>query len=342
MHSRANLKTKSIEELESLFKEIDEPDYRGGQLFAWIWKKGVDEFSLCSNFSRKLRECLSAHFYIGSLRLESFLSSGDGVIKYVFQRKTGETIESVFIPSKERRTVCVSCQVGCPLRCSFCATGQSEFKGNLSGWEIADQVLQIGKHRGERITNVVFMGMGEPFLNWPNVKEALYILNSDYGVGIGSRRMTISTAGVVPGIYDLTYFPLQARLAVSLNSAIQEKRQKIMPVARTYPLGELQNALRFYYEKRHRMVTLEYVLIGNFNTTREDFLALEEFTKELTVKINLIPLNPIGGISFLPPSKKEIDRFFQWCLSLPCPVIIRESKGKDVKGACGQLTTVSW
>lgn len=337
MNDKVNLKIKNLKSLEQFLREIKEPVYRSRQLFSWIWKKGVDDFSLCTNLSKKLRDNLKVHFYIGSLSIVTFFKSSDGAVKYIFQRENGQRIESVFIPTDQRRTVCVSTQVGCPLKCCFCATGQMGFKGNLLGWEIADQVLQIIKHQRIPITNVVFMGMGEPFLNWENVKEALYILNSNYGMGIGSRRITISTAGIIPGIYQLVDFPLQVRLAVSLNTAIQTKREKIMPVASTYSLFDLKKSIDFYYQKRHRMLTLEYVLIHNFNSAREDFLALKEFIKGLKIKINLIPLNPVENIPFFPPSEKEVKRFYRWCLSLPCPVNIRESKGKEVRGACGQL-----
>jgi len=342
MSWRVNLKAKSLKELESFFKQRGEPSYRAGQLFLWMWKKGISDFSLCSNFPKKLREELKNSFYVGNLKMERYLKSSDGAVKYIFQTDNKERIESVFIPSDRRRTVCVSTQIGCPLKCSFCATGQGEFRGNLLGWEIADQVLQIMKHQEMRITNVVFMGMGEPLLNWENVKKAIYIINDSYGLGIGARKITISTAGVVPGIYEFSKFPLQVKLAVSLNSGIQEKREKIMSVAKMFPLNELKKAIKFYYEKKTRMVTLEYVLIHSFNTSKEDFLALKEFAAGLKVKINLIPLNFNENIpSFLPPSKDEINRFYKWCLSLPYPVSIRESRGKDVKGACGQLAQFS-
>ncbi|MBE0477679.1 23S rRNA (adenine(2503)-C(2))-methyltransferase RlmN [Candidatus Aerophobetes bacterium] len=335
--NRINVKEKQLDELCGFFKEIREPVYKGRQLFTWLWKKGIDDFSLYSDFSKKLREHLKAYYYIGRLHINDYLLSSDGTCKYIFSRETGDIIESVFIPSNDRRTVCISTQVGCPLKCSFCATGQGKFKGDLLAWEIADQVLQIIKHQGVQVTNVVLMGMGEPFLNWENTKKALHIINSSYGISIGSRKITVSTAGIIPGIYDLTDFPLQVRLAVSLNSAIQEKRDKIMPVARKYLLFDLKKAIKFYYNKKHRMVTLEYVLIHKFNTSREDFLALKEFTKNLKVKINLIPLNFNQNIPFLPPSEKEINYFYNLCLFLPYPVTIRESKGKDIKAACGQL-----
>lgn len=340
MDRKINLKARSLKELELLFKKRKEPSYRAGQLFVWIWKKGIEDISLYTNFSKRLREYLKANFYVGKLSLRACFNSEDGSVKYVFERENGERIESVFIPCKERRTVCVSTQVGCPLGCSFCATGKMGIKDNLSGWEIADQVLQIARYQNVRVSNVVFMGMGEPFLNWENVKRAIFILNSNFGMNIGSRKMTISTAGIIPGIYSLADFSPGVRLAVSLNSAIQEKREKIMPVAKKYSLSELKRAIEFYYEKKHRMVTLEYVLINSFNTAKEDFLALKKFSKNIKVKINLIPLNPVKDVPFLAPSKNEIARFYKWCLSLPCSVNIRESRGRDVRGACGQLAIV--
>lgn len=337
MNEKINIKSLDLKALQQFFKEIGEPTYRGKQIFSWIWKKGVDDISCWTDLSKKLRDKIKEHFFVSNLTIKDILKSQDGAVKYLFQRENGQYIESVFIPSDKRRTVCVSTQVGCPLKCTFCATGQIEFKGNLLAWEIADQVLQIAKNLKNSITNVVFMGMGEPLLNWENVKKALFIINSSYGMDIGARRITISTAGIVPGIYKLADLRLQVRLAISLNSAIQTKREKIMPIASTYPLSDLKEAIKSYYQKKHRMVTLEYVLINQFNIQREDFLALKEFARELKVKINLIPLNPHRKVLFLPPEKEEVKRFYQWCLSLPHPVTIRESKGKDVKGACGQL-----
>ncbi|MBC7190264.1 23S rRNA (adenine(2503)-C(2))-methyltransferase RlmN [Candidatus Aerophobetes bacterium] len=340
MQKKVNLKSKSIDELKEIFKGLKEPAYRAQQLFVWMWRKGVEDISLYSNFSKKLRSRLENDFYVGKVERENFYISSDGAVKYVFRKEDGKRIESVYIPSDDRTTVCVSTQVGCPLGCFFCATGKRGFEGNLEGWEIADQVLQISKHQQVRISNVVFMGMGEPLLNLHRVKEALYILNSSFGMGIGARRMTVSTAGIVEGILDLANFSMQIRLALSLNSAIQEKREEIMPVTRKYPLYVLKDALKIYYQKTHRMVTLEYVLIGKFNTGWEDFLALKEFSKDLKVKINLIPFNPVEGVPFHTPTKKEVERFFNWCLSLPCSVNIRQSRGRDIKGACGQLAGI--
>lgn len=332
-----NVKSFSLSELEAYLNRLGEPAYRAGQLLSWVWKKKIDGILACTNLSKRLRERLEREVYIGSLTSLTRKASSDGTVKHVFARSNGQTIETVLIPSGKRCTVCVSCQVGCAVGCLFCATGRGGFRGNLEAWEIADQVLQVSRIEEVEVTNVVFMGMGEPLLNWTAVSKALELLNSDYGMDVGARRMTVSTAGIVPGIQLVARFPMQVRLAVSLNSAEQGKRENLMPIAGTYPLSQLHQALSSYYRQTHRMITLEYVLMGGCNTSRSDFEHLRTFVHGLKTKINLIPFNPIGVASFKRPTKSEVQRFYAWCCQLPCPVSIRESHGTDISGACGQL-----
>ena len=249
----------------------------------------------------------------------------------------GREVESVFIPDGKRRTVCVSSQVGCPLKCSFCATGKLGFVRNLEFWEILEQVRFVRDYTGERITNVVFMGMGEPMLNLENVFKAIDLLQENDAFKIGARKITVSTAGVVPGIYRLLEYKKQVKLAISLNSAIQEKREMIMPIAKRYPLSELRKAILDYYKIKRRWVTFEYILLPGFNDTDEDIRALEKFIRDIPCKINLIPYNSFEGAPFREPTDMEVERFLRKLYRLKATITLRKSKGRDIKGACGQL-----
>ena len=330
-----NLKALTLKQLSAL----GEKKYRGVQLYRWIWKRGeenIENFSdLPKDFRRRLIE---EGYYVGKIEERKHLiSKVDGTIKFLFS-----DFESVYMPSENRRTVCVSSQSGCSLGCRFCATGLLGFKRNLHFWEIADQVLYIQKFTGQKITNVVFMGMGEPLLNLPNVKQAIRIMTSHIGLNIGARHITVSTSGIVPGIYELADFDRRVKLALSLHSAIQEKREQIMPIARKYHLNELKEALRYYYEKKRRRITLEYIHLSGFNDREEDVEALYQFTRGLVVKINLIPYNPVPQFDWKSPTYEEVEDFY-WRLKkrmLDVPMTVRWSKGRDVMAACGQLAMV--
>ncbi len=319
-------------------REHGEKPYRARQIFRWLWEKGETDISNYSDISKALREKLKQEFEISWLKVLEVHRSADGSAKFLFELPDGEMIESVFIPDGKRKTVCVSSQVGCPLKCTICATGLMGFRRNLAAWEIASQVVEIRKTlKLERVTNVVFMGMGEPFLNIEEVLQAVLILNNPWGLRIGARKITLSTVGIIPGIYRLINFEKQVKLAISLHSAIQEKREKIAPIAKKYPLPALKEALRNYCERTKRRVTIEYVLLPGFNDHDEDIDALLEFIKGLTVKINVIPFNPYPGLPYRAPTAEEIGRFMGRLYELPLTVTLRASRGRDVKGACGQL-----
>ncbi len=335
---RLNLKAKTREEIEAYLKELGEKPYRATQIIRWLWQKGESEIDRFSDLPLSLRERLKEDFYVYKVEPVSIKkSSVDGSIKFLLRLIDGREVESVFIPEGKRRTVCVSSQVGCPLKCTFCATGRLGFTRNLEFWEILEQVRFVRDYVGERITNVVFMGMGEPMLNLENVFRAIDLLQENDAFRIGARKITLSTAGIVSGIYRLLEYKKQVKLAVSLNSAIQEKREKIMPIAKRFPLSELKKAILDYYRVKKRWVTFEYIHLPGFNDTDEDVRALERFIKGIPCKINLIPYNSFEGSFFREPSQVEIERFLRKLYRLKATITLRKSKGRDIKGACGQL-----
>jgi len=347
-----NLKSLTKGELAGFFKSLGEPGYRGEQVFRWLWQRGEEEPENFTDLPKSLRRTICEKGNISSLRIVEWMNSRDGSIKFLMGLNDGLQIESVFIPLNGRRTVCVSSQVGCPLQCRFCATGTLGIKRNLEAWEIADQVLQIkkfvkqsgpGNYNGEKrpVTNVVFMGMGEPFLNTENVLKSLDFLNSPNGLAIGARHITLSTVGITPGIYRLAEFEKQVKLAISLHTAIQEKREEIMPVAKKYPLKELRKACFYYVKRTGKRITFEIVHLPGITDTDEDIKALERFLSGLIAKINLIPYNPFPSSPFREPREDEIRRFYRKLEKLPYTVTLRQSKGRDIQGACGQLALFS-
>lgn len=347
---KINLKSLSREELVEFFSSIGEPKYRADQVFRWMWQKGEDHPENFSNLSKSLRELIQKRWEISSIKISETTYSSDGSIKFLMTLKDKSQVESVFIPQNERRTVCISSQVGCPLSCKFCATGLLGFKRNLEAWEIGDQVLQIKKFlkaqnylngRKKLVSNVVYMGMGEPFLNLKNVLKSLEFLNSPNSLGIGARHITLSSVGITPGVYTLADKKLQVKLAISLHTAIQEKRAEIMPIAKKYPLSEIRKACFYYVEKTNKRITFEIIQIPGLTDTDEDIKALERFLKGLIAKVNIIPYNPFPGGFYRSPTEEEIKRFYKKMTRLHYPVTLRYSKGKDIQAACGQLALAS-
>ena len=335
---RLNLRVQRRGDIEKYLREIGEKPYRATQIIRWLWQKGEQDLMKFSDLPLSLREKLSRDFFVYSVEPVSIKKSqSDGSIKFLLRLIDGKEVESVFIPDGKRRTVCVSSQVGCPLKCAFCATGMLGFKRNLEFWEILEQVRFVRDYVGERITNVVFMGMGEPMLNLDNVFDAIDLLQENDAFKIGARKITVSTAGVVPGIYRLLEYGKQVKLAVSLNSAIQEKREKIMPIAKRYPLSELKKAILDYYKIKRRWVTFEYIQLPGVNDSEEDVKALERFIRGIPCKINLIPYNSFEGSPFREPTEREVERFLRKLYRLKATITLRKSKGRDIKGACGQL-----
>ncbi len=332
-------------QLEGYCAERSWPRYTAAQVLAWLWQKGVRTFDEMTNLSKEKRARLAADFSLGWLELEQVLADSDGTKRFTFRLADNEVVESVFIPDQERRTVCISSQVGCGLGCAFCATARIGLRRNLAWHEMCLQVLAVREQvRGAvsdagapPLTNVVFMGMGEPFLNYDAVIEAIRVMNHDQGLGIGARHITVSTAGIPTGIRAYARFPLQTRLAVSLNASDNETRSRLMPVNRDHPLEELMAAVREFVRIKDKRVTFEYVLIDGVNNRDQDAVQLARLLRHVPCKVNLIPLNPFPGGRFQVPAPAEVERFAAQLYPLLPAVTIRRSRGARILAACGQL-----
>lgn len=333
---RTNLMVYSLEQIESAMTARDIEAYRAAQIFQWIWQKNTQNFSLMTNISKILKKALAEEFDIKGLVIEKILKTKDGVQKFLFKTEDNQHIETVFIPEQKRRTICVSTQVGCPLNCRFCATGLMEFRRNLKAYEIADQIRLVQQSIGSKITNVVFMGMGEPLLNLEQVINALDIISSPIGLSISQRHMTISTVGIIKGINELLASTLKVKLAISLNFADQQLRQKMIPAARDNPLTELVSAAREYSLKKS-MVTFEYVLIDRINDRLEDAERLLKLVKGIPSKINLITYNPYPRLPYKKPSPAKVKLFHNFLLRSNHTITLRKSRGSRIRAGCGQL-----
>jgi len=325
-------------ELETFAESIDEKRFRGKQLFHWIYQSKLNDFEPMTNIAKSLRIKLSKTAALGHLVLQKRSVSSSGSIKYLFRLADGHFIESVYIPEDDRHTLCVSSQVGCALMCAFCATGKMGFRRNLSAGEIVDQVLYVERNIGRELTNVVFMGMGEPLKNYDAVVKAAKLMSHPDGIAIGTRHIVISTAGIIPEIYRFADDGHKFKLAISLHSAINEKRQQVMPISQKYHVQALVQAIHYYINKSGRRPTIEVVLLKNVNDGYDDAMALKKMVENMPCKINLIPYNPTVE-DFQRPNPQQVDRFAQWLLPCKAPISVRWSKGDDIDAACGQLAT---
>ena len=331
-----DLKSLSQKELDAFIKNQGLPNYRADQLIHWIYARyasGIDEIT---EFSRDLRSRLNKSAYISNLKIIRRLKSSDGTEKFLFALQDDQTIESVLIPDSDRLTLCVSSQVGCALGCLFCLTGKGGFIRNLKAHEIVDQIIAVNRTiQNNKITNIVFMGMGEPLMNFDNVVEALRRIVDL--IGISKRKITLSTAGIVSKMLLLPRKAPEVNLAVSLNAATDEVRNKIMPVNKRYPLAALIEACRRYPLKPGRKITFEYVMIDGLNDSLDDAKRLITLLKGLKCKLNLIPLNPHQGDSLKRPSQEKVIAFQKMLFHHNRRAMIRESRGQDILAACGQL-----
>ena len=336
--SKPDLRGLSLDELKSFVMKLDEPAYRAGQIADWVFKRGVRSFDEMTNLSKALRERLPEKAILSCARVvETHKSEADGTRKLLLEY--GRTrIEAVLLKDDERITGCVSTQVGCKFACSFCATGAMGFKRNLTAGEIVEQMISLRETAApDRLGNVVFMGMGEPFDNYDNVMRAIRIANAEWGLGIGARRMTVSTAGHVPGIRKLAEEELQIHLAVSLNAPVQRLRATLMPIADRYSLTQLLGAIEHYSERTGRRVTLEYVLLRDFNDSPEMADALAEIARRLLCKVNVICYNETTDAVFAPPTDQTVESFLSQ-VRKRCPTVVRRvSRGSDIAAGCGQL-----
>jgi len=331
------IKDFSLEELRKEISKFFMPSYRADQIFFWLYKKGVHNFSCMTNLPEDFRDTLSRFYYINALYLKKTLKSSDGTEKFLFELCDKRLIESVIIPSASRYTLCLSTQVGCKYGCVFCASGANGFKRNLSVSEIIDQILYIQHVLKYPITNIVFMGMGEPLDNYENVSRAIMIINDPKGLGLGAGRITVSTCGIVPGIHRLKDLGLKINLSLSLHAANDTLRNKVVPINKIYPLQEVISACLDFKKKIGTKITLEYVLLRGLNDSSEDSMALARIAKRLDAKVNLIPCSPAPGKSYTPPDKKKIELFRKTLLENGINVTLRNSRGLDIQAGCGQL-----
>ncbi|MBN98463.1 MAG: 23S rRNA (adenine(2503)-C(2))-methyltransferase RlmN [Gemmatimonadetes bacterium] len=340
---RVDLKGLLPGELREFVMQMGQENYRAQQLQSWIFGKGVASLDEMTNLSRKFREELKEIAWVSELQKLMCRESDTGQAhKFLFQLPGGERIESVLIVEGKRRTACLSSQVGCALDCSFCATGRMGFVRNLSAAQIVDQLLQVDRvlqERGERVTNVVMMGMGEPLLNYNNLVQAIQLMGLEAGPGIGGRRITVSTAGYLPGIRKLAREELNIGLAISLNATTDELRERLMPINRKYKIADLLEAAQEFYELRGRRVTFEYVLMAGVTDADHDALQLAALSRGLPCKINLIPYNELGlQTAYRRPSQRRLSRFVEILEAhTSVAVTVRESRGRDIDAACGQL-----
>ena len=337
--SRTDLKGKTLAELEALFARAGKEKYRARQVSRWIYREFVESFRAMTDLSLDFREELERTCRIASPPVEKEQLSTDGTEKYLFRLEDGETVESVLIPDEERRTLCITSQVGCALRCGFCATGTMGFRRNMTSSEIIHQVCFAAGRldvRGAALSNVVFMGMGEPLENAAEVSRAIDILLSQFGFGLSGKRVTVSTAGVVPAMLALAEkHPVS--FAVSINAPRDEVRSELMPINRKYPLKELVQAIRKVPLQSGRKVTAEYVLLAGVNDSLRDARDLARLLKDARVKVNLIPFNAHECGDFRSPDPDVVDRFRDILLTAGIQAITRERRGADISAACGQL-----
>lgn len=333
-----DIKDLSLKELESIFKDLAQEPFHARQVYAWMYKKGVLDFNAMSDLPAGLRKILAKEFSASCLFLAEKLKSKDGTQKLLLKLKDGNFIEAVIIPAQNRVTGCVSTQVGCKYACRFCASGASGFKRNLTTGEIIEEALFLKNNSPDnKLTHLVFMGIGEPLDNYDNLLKAIRIINSPDGLNIGARRITISTAGVIPGIERLSHEKIQVELSVSLHAASDKTRALIMPINKIYPLTELLAACRRYINKTGRQITFEYILIKGINSDLQNAGMLKKILWGLNCKVNLIPCNPVNQLKAEPPDRSEILSFKDALLRSGINATLRKPRGEDIRAACGQL-----
>lgn len=340
---KLDIRKLSQSDLQIWFEANGEPKFRAKQVHEWLWKKGVHAFSEMTNLSKKLRGALEEAFVINGISVDQVQHSMDGTVKSRFRLHDGHLIESVLIPvpGDRRFTACVSSQVGCSLSCKFCATGRMKRLRNLDAAEIYDQVVLVNRQSEEKyshpLTNIVYMGMGEPLLAYRNVLESIERITSPDGLNMSPRRITVSTAGIAKMIRRLADDEVKFNLALSLHAADDEKRNKIMPINEQNNLAALMDALIYFYRKTRNRISYEYIAFQNFNDGLDDAANLVKLCKHFPVRVNIIEYNPIDGAPFLKSAEHRIDDFAQYLRDHDVMVTVRRSRGKDIDAACGQL-----
>jgi 23S rRNA (adenine2503-C2)-methyltransferase len=337
--AKIDIKNISKDELIKELVKIGEKPYRATQVFRWLYKVGVNSFDEMTDLNKELREKLKERFHITKIvAMDSKRSLSDGTTKYLLKLEDSHTIEAVFLPEDERTTLCLSSQVGCKFGCSFCASAPFGFVRNLKASEILDEVLFIKAHNKDRaVTNIVFMGIGEPLDNYNNVMRAIRTLNDEDAFKIGARKITISTCGIIPGMEKMSGEKLQIELAVSLHSPDDKIRSKIVPINKRYPLDDLIDACKEYTTQTKRIITFEYILIKGVNASEGDAFKLAKLLTGLNCKVNIISYNQIKAKGYEPPTIEGVKNFFRTLKSRGINVMLRKSKGEDIDAGCGQL-----
>lgn len=329
------------DELKSFLVENGEKAFKAKQIDEWLWKKGVTSFEEMTNLSKATRDLLETHFEILSIEVDERQISEDRTVKSSFKTHDGKFVEGVLIPTKSRMTACISSQVGCSLSCAFCATGRLDRLRNLKADEIFDQVVHIANQSQElydiNLSNIVYMGMGEPLLNYKEVLESIEMITSEKGLGMSPKRITVSTAGISKMIMKLADDEVRFNLALSLHAATDEKRSQIMGINETNDLDSLGDALEYFYNKTGTRPTLEYIIFKDFNDSKLDAMQLANFCKRFPTKVNIIEYNPIDDAEFKRADEKTVDEFAAYLEDRNIIVNIRRSRGKDIDAACGQL-----
>jgi 23S rRNA (adenine2503-C2)-methyltransferase len=342
---KRDIKCLLLDEIQEEMRELGEPSYRARQIADWLYEKRVESFEAMTDLPRNLRAQLADQFVFSKIDIVRVLGSRDTTQKFLFRLADGNLIESVLIPASpalygeksDRRTICLSTQVGCAYACKFCASGLEGFSRNLGANEIMDQIIAIESASGEKIDNIVFMGMGEPLANFSNLTRAIRIINAPWGLGIGARHITVSTSGLAPQIRKLAEEPLQIRLAISLHAATDAVRNQIMPVNRRYNIETLLSACDYYAGRRKQRLTFEYILIAGINDADEQAHLLARHARKLSANVNLIPYNTVEGLEWSRPSRNRQEKFLSILRAHNIAATLRREKGHDIEAACGQL-----
>lgn len=343
MEDKLDIRKYTKDELKTVMQNLGEPAFRAAQIYQWLWQKGVKSFDDMSNLSKSLREKLQNAYVIRGIETDKVQVSEDGTIKTRFRLHDGAFIESVLIPVAEddRYTVCISCQVGCSLTCSFCATGKMKRVRNLDAGEIFDQVVEVNKQceafYGRGITNIVYMGMGEPLLTYATVVESIDKITSPEGLGMSPKRITVSTAGIAKMIRKMADDGLKVNLALSLHAADDVKREEIMPINEQNNLEALMEAIHYFHKTTGNRISYEYIAFDHFNEGEEDAKNLVKLCSKFPVKVNVIEYNTVEGVSLTKASQERVDAFARYVRSKGVMISVRRSRGKDIDAACGQL-----
>ncbi len=344
-NGKKDIRALTKEQLQQFFVSQGDKSFRGTQVYEWLWGKGAHSFEDMTNISKETRQMLDENFVINHIRVDQMQRSSDGTIKNAVKLHDDLTVESVLIPTKTRTTACVSSQVGCSLDCKFCATAKLKRMRNLNPDEIYDQVVAIDNESrlyfDKPLSNIVFMGMGEPLMNYNNVLQAIEKITSPEGLGMSPKRITVSTSGVPKMIKKMADEEVKFKLAVSLHSAIDEVRTSIMPFNATFPLEDLREALEYWYARTKSRITYEYVVWKGINDRKKDVDALVRFAKYVPCKVNLIEYNPIGDDHFKQAPSETTDMYVHELEKNGITVTVRRSRGKDIDAACGQLANKS-